>query len=581
MQRAPRPGNTPPTDPRSVRDIVEFTPAGDPLRSRDSWPIDPATGNRVPVLMTPDELDMTIENQFQIRRNPPGPGFLPSEKKVDPRSGRPERDKYESPFEDEVSVQYDPRPDGTVRRGTEWNMHDSEGAVMKWGDPAMDQEYIVTMAHESDPDAPVQRYYIFGSRVYDLTAAEAAGEPADFREFPTSLILHRGMHDDGGDVLRAPDGKPLPPRKLSKSVPEGKIGEEWLNEEGYPIFPGHRGADPHDRVVISRVETRGGISPGPLPLADRPNRGNDPFDAVDGLIPLAERTAPRRHPEHRSDDPANVRAARRRRFGHAVLHFVGAGSRVPEHAEDLDREYPRLDTHEGRTIAHNFGHEEWERMDIRERRDLAEERVYFMINALAEVSTPEIETHIKIFQPRLAGRSRLAHLVGLRRSAVDPAQVAKGQINYDEKTDRSVMVDETVGWVLPFRMEGDQINIKTTSPNRNRDADLIIEKPAHAGDKPRSWMGGVEVKVPGVDPVRRDDTPRVIGVGSRMGSYGQYGEDAIERWTRSDKPEGDNTDVELTKLIKLANDLYAMGQRQVPPIEGLVPPHLRPDFFGR
>ncbi len=575
MERAPRPGSTTPTDPQSVRDLIQFDPHG-----TGYVPIfDPATKKTNMQELTPYELEMLTENQFEVRaelkRRREGEGFRPSEKKLNPLTGKPERQDYESPFEDEVPVQYD-RADGTVRRGTEWNLEDSEGAVMKWGDQSMDQEYIVTTSHEDG--TPANRYYIFGSRVYDLTAAEAAGAPADFRDFPTSIPLHR--------TVRGDDGSALPQRKIGKDILQGRIGEEWIDSEGRTIFPGHRGNDPHNRIIISKVETRGEVSPSPLPLADRPNRGADPFDAVDALIPLATRTAPRPHGERRSDQE-NPWAVRRRKAGRATMHFVGLGGLIPEGTPpELAGVYPTTDTHEGRLVGHNLGHEEWERMDAREQRRIALERVNVMIDALADVSSPAIETEIKVFQPRLPGRPNVARLAGLRRRAVDPAQVAKGQVNHDRKTDRSQLVDVTTGWVLNFTMEGDQIYIKTTSPNRNRDADLIIEKPAKKGQKARSWGGGMEVRIPGQQPGSRTDRPAVVGVGSRMGSLGQYGEDAIDRWTRSDKPEGDNTDVEVTKLIALANALYALGQETVPagspnPMEGLIPPHLRPDFFGR
>jgi hypothetical protein len=205
-----------------------------------------------------------------------------------------------------------------------------------------------------------------------------------------------------------------------------------------------------------------------------------------------------------------------------------------------------------------------------------------MIDALAEVSNDKIQTDIEIYRPDYRGRPTVARLMGARRHGVDRASV-QGQVNYDPKTNKSNRTEETKGWVLNFQMEGDQIQIKGTSPNRNRDADLIIEKPSDKSKKHRSWMGGIEIAEPGVPAVPRYSRPKIIGVGPEMGSYGQYGDTAIENWTRSDKPEGDNTDLEVRKLIALGNALYALGQQTVAagaenPMD--IDPDLRPEQFA-
>lgn len=579
MERAPRPGSTTPTDPASVQDLVRFDEAGRAFAPADVT-VAGSGGRPQPRALTPDELAVITANQYVIRqgtRKIDKPGFVPAEKKVNPITGRAEREDYESPFEDEVAIQYNPNADGTTRLGTEWNVEDSEGALMDWGDQQMDQEYIVTTGHRSGQGD--QRYYIYGHRVYDLTAMEADGS-RDFRDYPSSVPLHRTLYAD--------DGSALPQRTVGEHIPKGKIGEEWLDTDGHPFFRGRDGGtrDPNDPIVIKKVETRGALVEDAPSTVDRPNRNqNDPFAAIDAMLPVGERTLQNPHPEHRSDmDPR----WRTRRLGNGVLHAIGLGGiarrREQGRARELPTMYPTLRTGENRRVAHLYGAAEWERMDIRERHAVALQRVYTMIDALAQVSTDKIQSDIEIYQPDYRGRPTLGRLMGARRHGVDAASV-QGQINYDHKTNKSNRTEQTKGWVFHFQWEGDQIQIKGTSPNRNRDPDLIIEKPTDKSKKHRSWMGGIEIAEPGVPAVPRYTRPKRIGVGAEMGSLGQYGDTAIENWTRSDKPEGDNTDLEVRKLIALGNALHALGQQTVAPgadnpMDAIVDPDLRPEQFA-
>jgi len=579
MERAPRPGTTTPTDPAYVQDLVRPDEAGRTFAPADVTVTGPG-GRLQPRVLTADELAMITENQYVIRqgsRKINKPGFVPSEKKVNPITGKAERKGYESPFEDEVPIQYNPNADGMTRLGTEWNVENSEGAVMDWGDQQMDQEYIVTTGHRSGQGD--QRYYIYGHRVYDLSAMEADGS-SDFRDYPSSVPLHRTLYAD--------DGSALPQRTVGEHIPKGTIGEEWLDVDGHPFFRGRDGGtrDPNDPIVIKKVETRGALVEEAPSTVDRPNRNQaDPFAAIDAMLPVDQRTLQNPHPEHRSDmDPR----WRTRRLGNGVLHAIGAGRFASDHpgrARELPTMYPTLRTAENRRVGHIYGAAEWERMDIRERREVALQRVHTMIEALDQVSSDKIESTIEITRPDFRGRPTVARLMGARRHGIDAASI-QGQVNHDPKTNKSNVVDETKGWVLPFMFEGDQIQIKGTSPNRNRDADLIIERPsAGKSKKHRSWMGGIEVAEPGVPPVPRYRRPKKIAVGAEMGSYGQYGDTAIENWARSDKPEGDNTDLEVRKLIALANALYALGQETVAagaenPMDAIIDPFMRPEQFA-
>lgn len=574
MERAPRPGTNLTTDPQSVKDLIAID-----MHNNAQVPIyDPATKKTSARDLTPDELEMLVENQYEVRaelkRRREAPGFLPSEKKIDPLTGRPEREDYESPFEGERAIQYS-RSDGRVRRAVEWNEEDSDGELMDFGHQHMDQEYIVTLGHKGKTGAVTQEYYIFGYRVYDLTAAKAAAkDPAtgealdvDFRDFETSLPL---QHDIIGD-----DGEVMPKRGLGKFIPKGHIGKPWLNEKGWPIFPDDGTGDPNDPIVMKKVVVRGGIQAAPISTADRPHRGDDPFEAIDELLPIETRTLPRQTPEIRSDH--------RRRTS---IPRVMARWLMNRSDETLDEDrYSHDGTRVGERPGHEMGRAEWERMEIRQRRDEALQRVHIMIGALAQVSTPEIESEIEITDTVLPGHPKIARMFGVRQTAVDAAQVASGQAHPDKNADRSRGYDRCKGWVIPFYFEGDQISIKTTDPNANRDADLIIEKP-EPGKKARSWRGGIETFLPGVAPRGRRETPIMMTVGPGMGSLEDYGDHAIERATRSDKPEGDNTDVELTRLINIGNILYELGQRAAGPgapnrIDGIIDPMLRPAAFGR
>ncbi len=514
-----------------------------------------------------------LQHQQQAKKEP----FKPLEQKVN-KNGVPLVEGYKRPFKDGIPIQYNPNADGTTRLGMEWNVENSEGAVMDWGDQQMDQEYIVTTGHRSGEGD--QRYYIYGHRVYDLSAMEADGS-RDFRDYPSSVPLHRTLHAD--------DGSALPQRTVGEHIPKGKIGEEWLDTDGHPFFRGRDGGtrDPNDPVVIKKVEIRGALVEDAPSTVDRPNRNqDDPFAAIDAILPVDQRTLQNPHPEHRSDMDPRWRA---RRLGQGALYatpFLGRIARRREEgrARELPTMYPTLGTAEGRRVGHLYGAAEWERMDIRERREVALQRVHTMIDALAQVSDDKIETDIEVYQPDFAGRPTVGRLMGARRRGVDRASV-QGQVNYNPKTNKSNRIGETKGWVLYFMGEGDQIQIKGTSPNRNRDPDLIIEKPSDKSKKHRSWMGGTEVAEPGVPAVPRYSRPKKIGVGAEMGSNRHYGDTAIENWTRPDKPEGDNTDLEVRRLIALGNALYALGQEAAGEghenqIDAIIEAGLRPEQFA-